>query len=194
MASQGFRGLFGLDLILDGERVYPIEVNPRFQNSTSLLTHLSLERADLPLTACHLAEFTKWAPRPLAKERAAQHERNFIPLEGAQMILHNRLDRHVRIRGSLRPGIYTLQADGLNYVRPGLTIEAVNSADECLIACGVPDANRPVAPKAPLLKIQTRTSVLTADRKRLSPWAKRLARSAYDHLKIVEEETALTHV
>ena len=79
---------------------------------------------------------------------------------------------------------------------PGLTIDAVNTAEECLIACGVPEIDQLVAPKAPLLKIQTRTSVLTADRKRLSPWAKRLVRSVYDRLKIVEEETAstLTHV
>ncbi|MGB3057512.1 MAG: ATP-grasp domain-containing protein, partial [Candidatus Omnitrophota bacterium] len=38
MSRSGFRGIFGMDFVVKDETVYPVEINPRFQNSTSLYT------------------------------------------------------------------------------------------------------------------------------------------------------------
>ena len=192
MASQGYRGLFGLDLLVDETCVYPVEINPRFQNSTSLLTHLSTERGDIPLTACHTSEFLPGAPRPSPKERAEQSQKDFVPLEGAQIILHNLLSRPVRVKGTLRPGIYDVSNNQLRYLRPGLAFENLNGAGECLITCGIPGPQKRVLPKAPLLKLQTRSQVLTPDLKRLSPWANRLVGLTTRTLEM-EPEAAMGH-
>ncbi len=59
MRRAGFKGLFGLDLIVDenGE-VFLIEVNARQPASTSMHTKLMLEQNLIPLQVFHIAEFS----------------------------------------------------------------------------------------------------------------------------------------
>src|SRR5579859_2844292 len=51
LKTSGFTGMFGMDLIadMDKEQVYPIDLNPRFQNSTHLLTQGEILLGRLPL-------------------------------------------------------------------------------------------------------------------------------------------------
>jgi len=44
MGSKGFLGLFGMDFLLHGDRVLALEINPRFQGSTMLLSLLQVDR------------------------------------------------------------------------------------------------------------------------------------------------------
>jgi hypothetical protein len=191
MGSKGFRGIFGVDFLTDHNAVYPIEINPRFQNSTSLLTHLSLERKDLPLVACHVNEFLRNPiPRPCPADRLEQTQRNFSALMGCQIILHNRLKTHVRVGKELLPGVYEILDGKLHYLRKGLTIESIQRKGEFLITGGVPELNKHLAPGAVILKIQTRHSLLESDLKRLSKWAKECTTYVYQALEL-KTETAI---
>lgn len=54
----GFRGMFGADWILTpGEDLFLLEINPRFQGSTLLLSELEEAAGRTPLVAHHLRAF-----------------------------------------------------------------------------------------------------------------------------------------
>lgn len=65
--GAGLRGVFGVDLLLDGDQAWPVEVNPRFTASVEALER-SFGCSLLPL---HLAAFSQnaadWRPTPVKK-------------------------------------------------------------------------------------------------------------------------------
>ncbi|WP_433607316.1 hypothetical protein ACQP2P_32460 [Dactylosporangium sp. CA-139114] len=58
LRDRGFRGQFGLDLICDpGGAVWVLELNPRIQSVTSLLSYVEAEHGVLPTPAAHVLTF-----------------------------------------------------------------------------------------------------------------------------------------
>jgi len=57
MGSKGFLGIFGMDFLLNGDEVLALEINPRFQGSTMLLSLLQADRGEIPLAALHVMQF-----------------------------------------------------------------------------------------------------------------------------------------
>ncbi|MFI6958745.1 ATP-grasp domain-containing protein [Nocardia sp. NPDC050408] len=81
---RGYRGVFGLDLVLDGNRPLAIEINPRFQTVVSLV-QAAEQRADLlpclglHVLACLLPELpvqTVVAPVPMLGQLVVHAERD----------------------------------------------------------------------------------------------------------------------
>lgn len=184
LEMKGFRGIFGLDLLIEKEKVYVLEVNPRFQNSTSLLSLMEIKQRRLPLVALHILEFiderdvfgVKEAREIVATLRGA--------LEGAQLILHNNKDSPSRIGGELLPGVYTLEGDNLKFIRRGLSILDCRNTDEFVITCSVPEKDKLVEKDAPLLKLQSLSSFLNSDLKNLNRRTKRIVKKIYDRLDL----------
>lgn len=59
MYKGGYRGIFGVDLIIDPDgKIYLIEVNARQPASISMHTKLSIAYGEVPLQAFHICEFT----------------------------------------------------------------------------------------------------------------------------------------
>jgi len=57
MRTNGFLGMFGIDLIVKDNEVYIIEVNARQPASIPMYTYLQIERGQIPLKLIHIAEF-----------------------------------------------------------------------------------------------------------------------------------------
>jgi len=57
MGEQGYQGMWGIDFVVDGSRVYPVEVNARWQGSTRLLTDLQYLDGQALLVLAHVAGF-----------------------------------------------------------------------------------------------------------------------------------------
>jgi predicted ATP-grasp superfamily ATP-dependent carboligase len=178
----GFRGLFGIDFVTDGTSVYPVEINPRFQGSTHLLTQLQLMRGEVALSLIHALHFLPNNERALSAiaESALEPEE----LSGAQIILYNRERARQTVRGTLKPGIYVYGNGGMTYVREGLTLLDCRGDAEFAITCAVPRTGRIIEPGAPLLKIQTRNAALTAGGRSLRRWAARACHFAYRTLDL----------
>ena len=52
-AAYGLVGLFGVDAIVDGDRVWPVEVNPRYPASTEIVEQaLEIHAIDDHIAAC----------------------------------------------------------------------------------------------------------------------------------------------
>ncbi|MEV1048228.1 ATP-grasp domain-containing protein [Streptomyces sp. NPDC049916] len=54
LRGRGFRGVFGLDLIVEGEKVHVIEINPRFQTVVSLVHAAEAGAGLLPTLGLHI--------------------------------------------------------------------------------------------------------------------------------------------
>ncbi len=188
LKRKGFRGIFGLDLLIDREKVYLLEINPRFQNSTSLLTLMEIKERRLPLVALHILEFMNkgniFSPQEIKGIVTALRR----PLEGAQLILHNSKGSSCRIGGELLPGVYTLERGNLRFIREGLSILDCRNTDEFVISCAVPEKGKTVTGDAPLLKLQSLGTFLNSDLKNLNRRAKRIVSRIYEKLSLWEEK------
>jgi predicted ATP-grasp superfamily ATP-dependent carboligase len=189
MASSGYRGIFGMDLVCGNGTVYPIEINPRFQNSTSLHTTLDLleGRAEQTPFLLHIAEFLQRRDAVCRRfvRDYPEHEA-MRPLEGAQVILHNRMWRKV-LKGDIVPGVYRSAGQELSFVRGGATLENCPGRGEILITGGIPAPDTLIEPGAPVLKIQMRGNALDpVGKKQLSKDVKKTVAFVYKKLALRE--------
>ena len=182
VGKQGFRGMWGIDFVVEGSRVYPLEVNPRFQGSTRLLTELEYLSGQAPLVLAHVLGFLEGGQDLLRRVRADLG--GLKPLQGAQLDVRCREDEWSVVNGSLQAGVYRW-ADGQGiYLRPGMTIADCASRDEFVLTGTVPRRGTRLEPAAHLLRIQTPRSVLEGDSTRLQPWASSLTSWVYESLDV----------
>jgi hypothetical protein len=188
MASSGFRGVFGMDLIVKDGKVYPVEINPRFQNSTSLFTVLESMQAGRKgsLFLLHAAEFLQKNDKVMRKYvKEFPFEELMKPLKGSQIILHNHVRQNV-ITGELTPGVYSREGRKLTLQKEGAALADCRRTD-FLVTCGIPASFVTVEPNAPICKIQSLKEALQPQGKRsLSPEMKRAVAAVYAGLKLKE--------
>jgi predicted ATP-grasp superfamily ATP-dependent carboligase len=157
MVEKGYRGIMGLDFLNTDNYIYPVEINPRFQNSTSMLTLFEIQHDIIPLTFFHINEFT-------------DNESNFrynynqaMQFEGAQIILHNLEHGKICIQNPLKPGIYTFSENKLNFIRSGYSILDCRNDEEFALCSGVPQKGTTIQPGAPLVKLHFKKQILNDD-------------------------------
>jgi hypothetical protein len=170
LRQQGFRGLFGIDFVTDGSAIYPVEVNPRFQGSTQLLTLEQTLNNQIPLALAHVVGMME----PRDQTSTEMYTSDFDepnPLIGAQMILHNQNPISTIVQGHLYPGIYTVKDNKVIFCRQAFSLMECRDTNEFLITCAVPVPGTRVEPKSPLLKIQTHRQILDTYTGSLQPWA-----------------------
>ncbi|MFQ6111165.1 MAG: ATP-grasp domain-containing protein [Nitrospinota bacterium] len=156
VAAQGYRGIFGVDFIVEGEELYAIEINPRLLGTTQLMTEAQLlSREVLPSVFLHLAEFLGVEVEVSSREefnRATIH----AELSGFQLFLRNTASTACRVEGEIEPGIYTLEGEGLKFLRFGRFQEELRDEEEFLLTCSVVPKGKVVVPGGVFLKLQSR--------------------------------------
>lgn len=197
MASYGYRGMFGMDFVTKNGVVYPVEINPRFQNSTSIHTSLRAlaGSGEKTMFLLHIAEFLKDKDRTMKSFSLKFKEDDFMePVKGSQIIIHNRMREGV-VSGDLRPGIYRMKAGKLVYVKEAASVSECSSNKDILLTSGVPLPFTKVEPNAPLCKVQFLGPALDrADLRRFTPGVKKIISEIYRNLDIKEllpEESAV---
>lgn len=144
LRGERYRGLFGADWIFDGDAWYLLEVNPRFQGSTLLLSILEAE-AGLPTSVMeHVRAF---AGQPPESERGRPPRPQ--PLKGAHVVLYQR--EAYAVRAGRPPGAPDPSAeprtDGVRSWSPWTVV-------------GAPMADTEVVPGAILGRLVSRERVL----------------------------------
>lgn len=56
LREKNFRGIFGMDFVWDGEKLFAIEINPRMVASIPVFTDLEVKNKRIPLLAFHFLE------------------------------------------------------------------------------------------------------------------------------------------
>lgn len=181
LSSLGYQGIFGVDLIVDINHniIYPIDLNPRFQNSTHLLTGIELLEEKTPLIIYYIAFQLGLIPEEDIHDEIQVDQKR----EVTQMILHNLADT-AQVKGNVKPGIYNLSMKSLkNYRKETSLLDCVNM-DEFLLTCAVPRTGTIVKPAAPILKIIVPQRVYDIDRGGVLPWASDICTAVYDALEL----------
>lgn len=176
----GYRGIFGLDFVLDKDqrKLYVVEANPRLLGSFPTLTMVQLKNQEPPIIAFHLLEFLEvdyeidinWINQLMRQEK-----------QGSQLLAHNQEGRRTRNQKELQPGVYRIKKESLEYLRPGYALKHLQAKDEFVITDGVPFAGSVFDTDQRLFRILTLTSVLR-DCYTLNPWASQIASLSYDAL------------
>lgn len=112
-AQDGYRGIFGVDLLLEGDKVFVLEMNARMTGVTPLLTMLAQD-GDIPFFLLHALELGNYDYAITGLGTALLPFNN----AGSMLILHARQTGSSVIKSSPASGIYTWEAGKLEYVRP----------------------------------------------------------------------------
>jgi hypothetical protein len=153
LTTLGYRGLFGLDFVIEQSTqcAYAVDLNPRWQGSTALLTMAEHKAGRLPLAVADLA----CALGLMSATEIVRRRDEFLePVRASHLALRCPAAGWVRVAGDLRPGIYSLAGeDGMDgFVRPGLRLDDLQLAGELLVGGGVPRTGTLLAPKTNVLR------------------------------------------
>lgn len=170
MGGRGYRGLFGVDFMATPKGdVYPVEINPRLQNSTGLHTMMELRNnGGKALIAGHILEFLNVSEKlKIDYIDAFNREAEVSNYKGAQIIISN-VGKDAYLKEPLRPGVYEIIDNELSFKKSGISIRDLTCKGEFLITSGVPETEKKIVSGASLCKIQTDESVLEADKRVLN--------------------------
>jgi hypothetical protein len=171
MGAKGFLGLFGMDFLLNGDEVLALEINPRFQGSTMLLSLLQVDRGEIPLAALHVMQFMgiiEEFTQDFLEQSKSMYRR---PYNGAHLIVHSLKEEPCRIEHDIKAGVYTLVDNAIKQVRNGTTYRDIKNPDEWCILGNLPGMKTKICREARFAMIQTRESVLDSRLKQLEPYA-----------------------
>jgi len=167
MGSKGFLGVFGMDFLFDGDEVLALEINPRFQGSTTLLSMLQVDRGEVSLAALHVMQFMGLVEE-FSQEFLAQLGRRYlVPYAGAHLIVHNLRGTSCSIEHDLEAGIHILLDDTINRVRSGTNYRDVESPDEWCILGNLPSQATEICKDARIAMIHTNKSILDSNLQQL---------------------------
>lgn len=129
--AQGYRGIFGVDLIVDGETktVYPLECNPRYTGSFPIVSLLMLQYKLPPLDFFHLTEHLDI---PLRIDKEALNRALKFRSSASHILLT--VKGVTRMPIDLPAGVYHLNdRDEIRFVRPGIVPWDLKAANEFLV-------------------------------------------------------------
>ena len=185
--THGYRGIFGLDLLIDekNNKVWPMECNPRFTDAFPMLSLLYMGVGLIPFDVFHILELLNIDYQIDFEQQQAKYRQRF---DYSQILLHNILEEESINTGIFKAGVYRVNNNDLEYLRPGFAPFHLQADNEFLFTEGVPkipgeifgDMGRVcrLIKKGPILdKING-----------LSPNTKQIIELAYSKFKLVKYE------
>ncbi|PIZ57722.1 hypothetical protein COY23_01100 [bacterium (Candidatus Torokbacteria) CG_4_10_14_0_2_um_filter_35_8] len=173
----GYKGIFGLDMLLDQEsqKLYVVECNPRLLGSFPVISMVQLKGGEIPLIALHTLEFLGIqydldldSVNKLIKKKKV----------GTQLVLHNLEGIACKIMSKLKAGVYKFDGQKLKLDRPGYDLRHLKANDELLVSDGIPRYGSAIGPFGRLIRVITLREVLDGYKK-LNPWASKVCKEVY---------------
>jgi len=185
MGSKGFLGVFGMDFLLSDEQVLAMEINPRFQGSTMLLSLLQADRGEIPIAALHAMQFmglVKEFPLKLLEQLKKMYR---TPYTGAHLIVHSLEAKTCSAEHNLKAGVHTLVDDTIKRVREGKTYRDLENPDEWCIIGNLPFPATEICQEARFAMIQTGKSILDSNLQQLNSYAATFVKALQNRCKMV---------
>lgn len=183
MRKKGYRGIFGIDMIIDkNERhIYPVECNFRLLGSFPTITMIQTINNELPFLALHILEF-------LGEDYSMDYARiNKISKKhkpGAQILITNKYNRPVKVWGDIEPGVYILKKGELVFRRYAYHMRSLKRRDEILICDGVPFRGARFRTHQRIMRIITLRSMRNPKTGKLNKWALNVVKKVYEKLDL----------
>lgn len=178
MAGLGYRGLFGLDFVVDEQtaEAFIVDLNPRMQGSTSLEAQASQRAGRIPLVA---AEAARQAGVLDEAELRGMADSFFEPIEGAQCFLKAPPGGRWGVAREMPPGVYR---EDLALKRPALRLAELRAPDEVLLNGHNPRPGDVLGGSVRLLRICSLRRMQNGSTGNLEDWVIRLAARADEAL------------
>lgn len=132
LASHGYKGVFGVDLIVTPENeVYAIEINARLTGYSHMISDMQMINGKIPFMLLHILELGNF--RYEVTDSEALPAAPIYKKPGSLMILNNQTDGSIVLKKHIRPGVYKLVGDRVEFVREGYSLKDARSEDTMLI-------------------------------------------------------------
>lgn len=132
LASHGYKGIFGIDLIITPENeVYAIEINARHTGYSFLISDMQLLQGKIPFMLLHILELGNFEYEVTDLDALPSITRYKRPV--SYMIVNNSTDQPFVIKKHIKPGLYKIQGDKLIYEKSAYSIADLKSDDDVLI-------------------------------------------------------------
>lgn len=134
LASHGYKGIFGLDLIVTPENeVYAIEINARLTGYSHVISDLQYCEGKIPFMLLHLFELGNYKYEVTDVEALPSVTQYDKP--ASLLIINNPLEEDLVLSQYIKPGIYRHKKDTVEYVRPGYSLADIKHNDEFILSC-----------------------------------------------------------
>lgn len=132
LASHGYKGVFGVDLIVTPENdVYAIEINARLTGYSHIISEMQMLNGKIPFMLLHALELGNYKYEVTDAEALPSTATYKKP--GSLLILNNMQSETIVLRHDILPGLYKLVGDRVEFVKPAYTLDAVRADDMMLI-------------------------------------------------------------
>ena len=187
--SKGYKGIFGLDLIVDNKgKVWSVECNPRETDAFPLICMLQMEKGLTPMQVFHNLEHL-----------GVNYEIDFEKVDesykadysASQILIYNKSSEYVIDRVALQAGVYRLKGDDLEFVRPGFAIWDLKDENEFLVTEDISKIPGTIYdPHERMLRLVKKGGVLETESK-LKREAAKAVEVIYKKLRLVPIEIGL---
>ena len=189
MAKHKYKGVYGLDLIIDKEtsKVYPVECNPRYTGAFPVYSMMQESNGEIPLDVFQLLEFLNIDYKIDIKKVNSSWK---IAKQGAHLVLSNPFPYHwVRVKGKLSAGIYKFRDNKVNFIGKGFSYLDIQKKEEFVFTDGCPRKGDYLKPGWRCGKLIFKRKILNDDGK-LMPEIKLIIKKIYKDLQIEKLERA----
>jgi hypothetical protein len=132
LASHGYKGIFGIDLIINNENeVYAIEINARLTGYSHLISDPQMQNGKIPFMLLHALELGNYPYKVTDTTMLPSSSRYKKP--ASLIIINNPLDADLILKHYIKPGVYRQVGDKVEFVKPGFTLNALSGEDTMLI-------------------------------------------------------------
>lgn len=132
LSSHGYKGIFGIDLIITPENeVYAIEINARQTGYSFLISDMQLKQGKIPFMLLHALELGNFDYEVKDLDALPSTGRYKKPV--SYMIVNNPSEEPIEVTKYVRPGIYRLQGDKLVFEKEAYSIDQLKGENTMLI-------------------------------------------------------------
>jgi hypothetical protein len=169
----GFRGIFGIDFISDGQNVYFTEINPRFLGTTALMADRQQELGRIPTSFLHMVPFLP--DTTVDQEFVEEYNARIESLDVSQLCLHNVAGEDMVVEAAVEPGRYAFDEHGLRFLGPAERLSQTEAYDEIVISGEIPvEGTHLLRQSDEICKVYSYEPVLGPDGRTLTPRARQL--------------------
>ena len=187
LKKLGYKGIFGLDFVVDGSNVNLIEINPRLVASIPFFTKSQIQDKQAPFLLLHILEFLT---PPLS---GGEKKINFKDWDkdwdkensfnASQLILRNVKNKPIKIKKSLTSGIYKIKNNKLVLKERTYYATRDLNTNEFLIQCML--KNSVISPDMEYANIQVGYGIME-NNKQFKDCFERVIKLIFKNIKLSE--------
>lgn len=175
----GFIGIFGVDFVLNGEDAYIIEINPRIQGSTWLLSEIELLSGRVPILLKHTMLI-------LEEKAIYENTKELVKsntIGASYLLIRSTFNKPIKLHHNFHIGAYAFDSmDMLQWKHECTGLIELN--DDEILVFGLPiHRDAIIEPGSVIVRIASKQQLITDDGQYLTSFGHKVVKAIKDELK-----------